>query len=77
MMSLPVMDSTPSLPAVNRMTDGCKNIILPQTSFASGKNRSAQNMNKCCVNNVPSSLFYDSVTEIIGKLKNKQVLMFF
>ena len=26
-------------PAVNRMTDTCKNITLPQTLFASGKNR--------------------------------------
>ena len=29
---------------VNRMTDRCKNIILPQTSFAGGKNR---NKNLC------------------------------
>ena len=57
--------------------DRCKNNILPQTSFASGKNQSAQNMSKCCVDNVPLSLFYDSVTEFIGKRKNKQVLIFF
>ena len=25
-------------PLVNRMTDKCKNITLPQTSFAGGKN---------------------------------------
>ena len=25
------------LPPVNKMTDSCKNIILPQTSFAGGK----------------------------------------
>ena len=29
-----------SPPHVNRMTDRCKNIILPQTSFAGGKNMS-------------------------------------
>ena len=29
---------TPPFPPVNRMTEGCKNITLPQTSFAGGKN---------------------------------------
>ena len=29
---------TPSFPPVNRITDRCKNITLPQTSFAGGKN---------------------------------------
>ena len=28
-------------PPVNRMTDACENITLPQTSFAGGKNRLA------------------------------------
>ena len=28
-------------PSVNRMTDRCKNITLPKTSFAGGNNRSA------------------------------------
>ena len=31
------MGQTPPLP-VNRITDRCKNITLPQTSFAGGKN---------------------------------------
>ena len=30
-------------PPVNRMTDRCKNITLPQTSFASSKNRNENN----------------------------------
>ena len=29
----------PCTPPVNRMTNRCKNITLPQTSFAGGKNR--------------------------------------
>ena len=29
----------PGTPAVNRMADRCKNITLPQTSFAGGKKR--------------------------------------
>ena len=28
----------PGTPPVNRMTDACENITLPQTSFAGGKN---------------------------------------
>ena len=30
----------PGVPPVNRMTDRCKNITLPQTSFAGGNNES-------------------------------------
>ena len=33
----PVMHAGIAPPPVNRMTNGCKNITLPQTSFAGGK----------------------------------------
>ena len=35
----PPWDADPAPPPVDRMTDTCKNITLPQTSFAGGKKR--------------------------------------
>ena len=40
-------DTTP--PPVNRMSDRCKNITLPQTSFAGGNNVSSMNALPCQV----------------------------
>ena len=54
--SFPLGGSTPPPPMqtpwrppapVNRMTDRCKNIFLPQTSFAGGKNVVIMNRRKC------------------------------
>ena len=44
-------------PPVNRMTDRCKNITLPQTSFAGGNNRICLRMESKRLINSPKSMF--------------------